>query len=114
MSQAADLGTKRLISLRPNQWVQWVTARSDVVAEEVVSAEYEWVGRSDDTVIRAYSASVGQFAIPIEVQLRPEERMPWRMFGYSGLSAEKTRLPLYPLSDPPAAARLRHGDPRAA
>ena len=97
MPQVADLGSKRLIGLRPGQWVKWVTGRDDVVAEELLSADYQWVGRSDDAVIRAYCPEVGQFAVPIEVQLRPQERMPWRMFGYSGLSAEKTELPVYPV-----------------
>ena len=32
MAQAADLGTKRLISLAPDAWLHWITGRTDVSA----------------------------------------------------------------------------------
>lgn len=93
----ADLGCKRLVSLAPDSWVRWVTGRGDVQAEEVVSADYEWLGRADDAVILASCPALGRFLVPIEVQLRPDSGMPSRMFAYAGLGAEKSRLPVYPV-----------------
>lgn len=48
MPQAADIGSKRLISLAPDAWVQWVTKRPDVVARDIVTAEFQWVSRESD------------------------------------------------------------------
>ena len=45
MSQNADIGSKRLISLAPDAWVQWVTRSTDVTAQEIVEAEFQWVSR---------------------------------------------------------------------
>jgi hypothetical protein len=38
MAQAADIGSKRLISLAPDLWVQWVTQIPDVQAREIISS----------------------------------------------------------------------------
>jgi predicted transposase YdaD len=97
MPQTADLGGKRLVSLAPSAWVKWVTGRDDVVAEEVLSEEYQWVGRVDDAVIRAYSPDLGHFLVALEIQLHPLERMPRRVFAYAGLAADKGGLPVYPV-----------------
>jgi len=34
MAKVVDIGSKRLISLAPNNWVQWVTQRSDILVKE--------------------------------------------------------------------------------
>jgi hypothetical protein len=43
MAQAADIGSKRLISLAPDLWVQWVTQIPNVEAREIVTSEFQWV-----------------------------------------------------------------------
>jgi predicted transposase YdaD len=39
MSKPADVSTKRLISLAPDNWVKWVTQIPDVVAGEILNFE---------------------------------------------------------------------------
>jgi len=48
MPKTSDIGGKRLISLAPDAWAQWVTQRSDVVAQEILGSEFEWVSRAND------------------------------------------------------------------
>jgi predicted transposase YdaD len=43
MTKAADISTKKLISLAPNNWVTWVTQLSDVVAGEILSSDFQWI-----------------------------------------------------------------------
>jgi hypothetical protein len=42
MAKTTDIGGKRLISLVPNEWVQWVTENSQVIAEELLDSEFQW------------------------------------------------------------------------
>ena len=37
MSKAADIGSKRLISLAPDAWVQWVTQNAAVVVRDLLA-----------------------------------------------------------------------------
>ncbi len=61
MSQNADIGSKRLISLAPTAWVQWVTQSSDVIAQEIVESEFQWVSRKSDALIKAIAHSRESF-----------------------------------------------------
>jgi len=93
--KAADIGSKRLVSLAPDAWVQWITGQPDAVVREVLAEEFQWIGRASDVVLRAYSPQTGEFGMVNEVQLRYTNHMPRRMFAYSGLGAEKLKLPIY-------------------
>lgn len=97
MPKTADLGVKRLVSLDPKAWVEWLTGRSNVTVLDVLSQEFQWIGRASDVVIRAVDPDCGEFALINEVQLRYQGRVPRRMFGYSGLTTEKLDLPVYPV-----------------
>jgi predicted transposase YdaD len=97
MSQNADIGSKRLIGLAPNAWVQWVTQSADVVAQEMVDAEFQWVSRKSDALIKAYSPQQGNFLVLSELQLRYQSRMPTRMRAYTGLAEERYNLLVYPV-----------------
>ncbi|OCQ98807.1 hypothetical protein BCD64_22395 [Nostoc sp. MBR 210] len=97
MAKAADTGSKRLISLAPNAWAQWVTQLPDVVAQEILSAEFQWISRETDVLIKAYSESCGDFLILNELQLRYPKNMPLRMRAYAALAEEKYQLPIYPV-----------------
>jgi len=97
MPKPADIGGKRLISLAPDAWVQWVTQRSDIVAREIVTAEFQWITRESDVLIRAHSPEHGDFLVLNELQLRYTPRMPRRMRAYAALAEERYDLPVYPV-----------------
>jgi predicted transposase YdaD len=40
MSQPADIGGKRLLSLSPENWIQWVTQLPQVKIEEFMSSDF--------------------------------------------------------------------------
>jgi hypothetical protein len=42
MAKAADISTKRLISLAPENWVKWVTKIPDIVCGEIINSEGIW------------------------------------------------------------------------
>ncbi len=107
MAKTADIGGKRLIGLAPTAWVQWVTQQADVVAQEILGSEFQWVGRENDVLVKAYSPTQGEFLILNELQLRYNTRLPKRMHAYATLAAEKYDLPIYPVLVnilPPAAS----------
>ena len=53
MAKTTDIGSKRLISLTPDDWVRWVTGRPDAVAREIISSEFQWLNRATDVLVRA-------------------------------------------------------------
>ncbi len=97
MAQAADIGSKRLISLAPDLWVQWVTQIPNVEAREIVTSEFQWVTRESDVLVRAYSPQDGEFLVLNELQLRYNPQMPRRMRAYAALAEERYKLPTYPV-----------------
>lgn len=97
MPQAADIGSKRLISLAPDAWVKWVTQRSEVEARDIVSSDFQWVSRESDVLVQAYSPGDGEFLVLNELQLRYSRRMPQRMRAYAALAEERYGLPVYPV-----------------
>ncbi|MFP4438500.1 MAG: Rpn family recombination-promoting nuclease/putative transposase [Chloroflexaceae bacterium] len=106
MSKPADRGSKKLISLAPDAWAQWVTQRPDVVARVVAGAEFTWLSRASDAVILAHAPDVDDFVIVNEVQLRYTQPMPRRIAAYAALAEEHYNLPVYPVLInilPPAA-----------
>lgn len=97
MPKPADVSTKRLISLAPDNWVKWVTQIRDVVAGEILNSEFQWISRESDVLIRAESPQYGKFLVLNELQLRYKPEMPRRMRAYAGLAEEKYNLPTYPV-----------------
>ncbi|MBD2727763.1 Rpn family recombination-promoting nuclease/putative transposase [Nostoc sp. FACHB-892] len=98
MAKAADIGSKRLINLAPDAWVQWVTQRPEVVAKEILlGSEFHWISRETDVLVKAYSATHGDFLVLNELQLRYTAQMPLRMRAYTALAQERYRLPTYPV-----------------
>jgi predicted transposase YdaD len=97
VAKAADIGSKRLINLAPDAWVQWVTQRPEVVAKEVLGSEFQWISRETDVLVKAYSATHGDFLVLNELQLRYTAHMPLRMRAYAALAQERYRLPTYPV-----------------
>ncbi len=89
MAKAADIGSKRLINLAPDAWVQWVTQRPEVVAKEILGSEFQWISRETDVLVKAYSATHGDFL----VLKRYTAQMPLRMRAYAALAQERYQLP---------------------
>ncbi|MBD2528539.1 Rpn family recombination-promoting nuclease/putative transposase [Nostoc flagelliforme FACHB-838] len=97
MAKVADIGSKRLINLAPDAWVKWVTQRPEVVAKEILGSEFHWISRETDVLVKAYSATHGDFLVLNELQLRYTAQMPLRMRAYAALAQERYRLPTYPV-----------------
>ncbi|WP_293102955.1 hypothetical protein [Moorena sp. SIOASIH] len=97
MTKRADIGSKRLISLAPNAWVQWVTGNSQVRASQLLDAEFQWISRESDVIVKASSPQHKEFLILNELQLRYDQKMPQRMRNYVALAEEKYNLSAYPV-----------------
>lgn len=97
MAKTADIGGKRLISLVPNEWVQWVTQDSQVTFKELLDSEFQWVSRQSDIIIKVSDAEGKEFLVLTELQLRYSDQLPQRMRNYVALAEEKFKLPTYPV-----------------
>lgn len=97
VAKAADRGSKRLIGLAPDAWVQWVTQRSEVVAREILGSEFQRISRETDVLVKAYSTTHGNFLVLNELQLPYTAKMPLRMRAYAALAQEQYQLPTYPV-----------------
>ena len=93
----ADIGGKRLISLAPDNWVRWVTQNPTVKAGDILSSEFQWIGRESDVLVRAYSPQHGNFMVLNELQLRYRKNLPRRVRAYAALAEERYHLPVYPV-----------------
>jgi len=91
----ADISTKRLISLAPDRWIQWLMGRSGLKVLQIISSEFQWVGRESDVLVKAYSPDLGEFLILNELQLRYNQKVPRRMRAYTAMASEKYQLPVY-------------------
>jgi len=97
MAKAADIGTKRLISLKPVTWARWLTGLNNLESLGLPSGEFQWVSRTNDALLRVRSPEYGEFLIANEIQLRPDPKMPRRMRAYAALAEEHYQLPVYPV-----------------
>jgi predicted transposase YdaD len=97
MVKKADISTKKLISLSPENWVKWVTQIPDITTEEILNSEFQWISRESDVLIKATSPQYGEFLVLNELQLRYKTKMPKRMRAYAALAEEKYDLPTYPV-----------------
>ncbi len=97
MSKNADIGSKRLIKLKPTAWARWLTGDPDVEAVELLSEEFQWISRANDALLKATSAQHGDFLIVNEIQIRPDARMARRMRAYTALAEEHYNLNTYPV-----------------
>jgi predicted transposase YdaD len=59
MPKPADIGTKRLISLAPNNWVKWVTQIPDIVTSDILDPQFQWVSRESDVLYHVRQISYG-------------------------------------------------------
>jgi hypothetical protein len=47
MSRNVDIGARRLVSLNPTAWARWLTGDETVESLDLLSGEFQWVGRSN-------------------------------------------------------------------
>ncbi len=92
----ADVNGKWLLGGDPEEWVRWMLDDPTVEVEEFLSAEFQHVLRHSDALLRVRDER-GHFLLLVELQLRYDPDMPWRMQAYAALAEEKYRLPVYPL-----------------
>lgn len=97
MIQRADIGSRRLISLAPTAWVRWLLGDDTLDAIDLLSADFQWVSRESDALIRVRSPAHGDFVVVNEIQLRYDPLMPSRMRAYAGLAHERYGVPVYPV-----------------
>jgi len=110
MTQRADIGSRRLISLAPTAWVRWLLGDDTLDAVDLLSADFQWVSRESDALIRVRSPAHGDFVVVNEIQLRHDPNMPARMRAYAGLAHERYGVPVYPvlvnILPPPAGVEV--------
>jgi len=97
MTKTADISSKRLISLAPVNWVQWVTQFPNLQVRDIIDSDFQWISREGDVLVRVYSPQLGEFLVLNELQLRYRSEMPRRMRAYAALAEEKYQLPTYPV-----------------
>jgi len=97
VTKKADIGSKKLISLAPDQWVQWITQRSDLQVEDILNTEFQWIERESDVLMKVFSPSEGEFLLLNELQLRYNTKMPQRLRAYTALAEERYGLRVYPV-----------------
>ncbi|MBE9054601.1 Rpn family recombination-promoting nuclease/putative transposase [Sphaerospermopsis sp. LEGE 08334] len=97
MVKKADISTKKLISIAPENWVKWVTQIPDIITGEIINSEFQWISRESDVLVKATSPQYGEFLVLNELQLRYKLEMPKRMRAYTALAEEKYNLPVYPV-----------------
>ncbi|TVQ45142.1 MAG: DUF4351 domain-containing protein [Gloeocapsa sp. DLM2.Bin57] len=93
----ADIGSKRLISLAPNNWIRWITQRQDLTFCEFLSGEFQWLSRENDVLMKIVGKKEGEFLMLNELQLRYQDNGPLRMRVYAALAQERYNLPVYPV-----------------
>jgi predicted transposase YdaD len=54
MAKSADIGSKKLISLVPDAWVQWVTQNPQGTATEILDTQLQWIARESDVIVKAH------------------------------------------------------------
>ena len=97
MTKKADIGSKRLISLDPNNWVSWITESSDLVVTEFLNPDFQWISKESDVLIKVQSQNEGELLILNELQIRYHSKMPQRIRAYAALAEERYNLPVYPV-----------------
>jgi len=97
MAKKADIGSKRLVGLAPDGWARWVTNLNDVTVIDFIDAQFQWVSRDSDVLIKASSGQHREFYILNEWQLHYDTGIEYRMDAYAGLAREKYRVPVYPV-----------------
>jgi predicted transposase YdaD len=93
----SDIGGKRLVSLSPEAWVRWLTQKPEISVREILSSEFQWISRANDSLIKVCSPDREEFLVLNELQLRYTNKMPLRINAYAALATERYNLPVFPV-----------------
>jgi predicted transposase YdaD len=111
-----DLGGKRTINIYNQAWLQWTLQGEAVTVESEVSAEFQFVARATDSLLRAQGPA-GPFLTLTELQFHYDPEMPARLAAYAALARQKYKLDVFVtvvnLLPPPASVtpeRALHRD----
>ena len=91
-----DVGGKHLIDRDPDGWVRWLLEAPSLVVEEVLTTDFQFVGRRSDSLLRV-RGKLGPFGVLTELQLYYDPKMPARMQNYTAMARQKTRLNIVPI-----------------
>jgi len=97
VAKTADISSKRLVSLAPQEWAQWVTSVNNISVIDIIDAQFQWISRDSDVLIKVETPQRGQFLILNEWQLHYDNDIDYRMTAYAALAREKYRIPVYPV-----------------
>ena len=92
----ADVSSKWVLGGSPSLWVQWLLDDPALEVEELLTTEFQYVGRASDSLLRVRGAE-GAFLVLTKVRLHADSRMPLRVRAYAALAEEKYALPVYPV-----------------
>lgn len=67
MTEPADAGSKRLISLDPTGKDSWVTGIPKLMARDILTSVFQWVGWEGGVLIRASEPNIGEFLMVNEL-----------------------------------------------
>lgn len=70
-----DLGGKFLIDRDPTGWVRWLLGDFDLTVTEILTPEFQFVGRRSDSLLKVEGPN-GSFGALSELQLEPQVEMP--------------------------------------
>jgi predicted transposase YdaD len=95
MSQQADIGGKRTINIYNRAWAEWVLQDQEIEVEAELSGEFQFIGRTSDSLLRVRSKDESSFLSLTELQLRHDREMPKRTMAYAALARHKYNLELF-------------------
>jgi len=88
-----DIGSKRIIHLYNQAWIEW-TLQQPVQVESELSGEFQFVMRDSDSLIKVKSPQ-GSFLSLTELQFKYDDAMPERVAAYAALAREKYHLKVF-------------------
>ena len=71
MAKKADVSTKKLISLPPENRVKWITQIPDIKAEEIINSEFQWISRESDVLVRVKNKQNKEFLAALITRISP-------------------------------------------
>ena len=95
MTKKADISSKQTINIYNRAWAEWVLQDQEIVVEAELSGEFQFIGRTSDSLLRVRSKNESSFLSLTELQLRHVQEMPKRTMAYAALARHKYNLELF-------------------
>jgi predicted transposase YdaD len=88
-----DIGSKRLVHLYSQAWVEWVL-QTPVQVETELSGEFQFIARYSDSLLQL-SGPQGRFLALTELQFQYKPNIPKRVMAYAALAREKYDMDVF-------------------